>query len=117
MFGFDLFAIAFVVLGIILVTKGVKSVPQGEVWTVERFGKYTRSLQPGLTLIVPFIDAIGRKQVVMEQVLDVPPQEVLSSDHAMVTTDAVCFFQIIDPLKAAYEVNDLERAMRNLVKR
>jgi regulator of protease activity HflC (stomatin/prohibitin superfamily) len=115
MFGFDIFAIAFLLLGIILVVKGVKSVPQGEVWTVERFGKYTRSLNPGLTLIVPFIDDIGRKQIVMEQVLDVPPQEVISSDNAMVTTDAVCFYQIIDPVKAAYEVNDLDRAMRNLV--
>ncbi|WP_423897489.1 SPFH domain-containing protein [Candidatus Pelagadaptatus aseana] len=115
MFGFDIFAVAFVLLGIILVVKGVKSVPQGEVWTVERFGKYTRSLNPGLTLIVPFIDDVGRKQIVMEQVLDVPPQEVISSDNAMVTTDAVCFYQIIDPVKAAYEVNDLDRAMRNLV--
>lgn len=115
MFGFDIFAVVFVALGIILVVKGVKSVPQGEVWTIERFGKYTGSLQPGLHIIIPFIDDIGRKQIVMEQVLDVPPQEVISSDNAMVTTDAVCFYQIVDPVKAAYEVNDLDRAMRNLV--
>jgi len=115
MFGFDIFAVVFLVLGIILVAKGVKSVPQGEVWTIERFGKYTGSLHPGLHIIIPFIDDIGRKQIVMEQVLDVPPQEVISSDNAMVTTDAVCFYQIVDPVKAAYEVNDLDRAMRNLV--
>jgi len=114
-FGFDLFAVAFVVFGIILISKGVNSVPQGEAWTVERFGKYTQTLDPGLHLIVPFIDDIGHRQIVMEQVLDVPPQEVISADNAMVTTDAVCFYQIIDPVKAAYEVNDLDRAMSNLV--
>jgi len=115
MFGFDVFSIVFLVLGIIVVLKGVNSVPQGEEWTVERFGKYTQTLLPGLHLIVPFIDSIGRKQCVMEQVLDVQPQEVISADNAMVTTDAVCFFQIIDPVAASYEVNNLERAMQNLV--
>jgi regulator of protease activity HflC (stomatin/prohibitin superfamily) len=115
MFGFDVFAVAFVVLGVILVAKGVNSVPQGQAWTVERFGKYTQTLNPGLHIIIPFIDDVGRKQIVMEQVLDVPPQEVISADNAMVTTDAVCFFQIVDPVAASYEVNDLERAMRNLV--
>ena len=114
MFGFDIFAIVFVALGIILVAKGVKSVPQGEVWTIERFGKYTCSLSPGLHIIIPFIDDIGHKQIVMEQVLDVPPQEVISSDNAMVTTDAVCFYQIVDPVKAAYEVNDLDDAHTRL---
>ncbi len=79
------------------------------------FGKYTQTLAPGLHLIIPFIDSVGRKQCVMEQVLDVPPQEVISADNAMVTTDAVCFFQIIDPVAASYEVNNLERAMQNLV--
>jgi regulator of protease activity HflC (stomatin/prohibitin superfamily) len=85
------------------------------MWTVERFGKYTQTLPPGLHLIVPFIDNIGHRQIVMEQVLDVDPQEVISADNAMVTTDAVCFFQIVDAVAASYEVNDLPRAMRNLV--
>ena len=103
-------AVAFIIIGL-----GVKMVPQGYNYTVERFGKYTRTLVPGLQLIVPFVDSIGRKQNMMEQVLDVPPQIVISSDNAQVTTDAVCFFQVLDPVKASYEVNDLERAMRNLV--
>ncbi len=113
--GIDMLAIVFVVAAILVVFAGVKMVPQGEEWTIERFGRYTRTLSPGLGLIIPFIDTIGRKQNVMEQVLDVLPQEVISSDNAMVTTDAVCFFQVIDPVKASYEVNDLERAMQNLV--
>ena len=115
MFGFDIFAVAFLVLAVITVMKGVNSVPQGQMWTVERFGKYTQTLSPGLHLIVPFIDSIGFRQIVMEQVLDVDPQEVISADNAMVTTDAVCFFQIVDAVKASYEVNDLPRAMQNLV--
>ena len=90
-------------------------VPQGHNWTVERFGRYTKTLRPGLNLIVPFIDTIGEKVNMMEVVLDIPPQEVISSDNAMVRTDAVCFFQVQEPDKAAYEVNDRERAMQNLV--
>ncbi|MBB6523114.1 SPFH domain-containing protein [Pseudoteredinibacter isoporae] len=103
------------VLAIIVILKAVKSVPQGEEWTVERFGKYTRLLRPGLQMIVPFIDSIGHRQIVMEQVLDIQPQEVISADNAMVTTDAVCFYQVVDSVKASYEVNNLERAMQNLV--
>lgn len=90
-------------------------VPQGYSWTVERFGRYTRTLNPGLRFLIPFIDAVGFKQNMMEQVLDVNPQEVISSDNAMVTTDAVCFFQIMDAVKASYEVNDLDRALQNLI--
>ncbi len=115
MFGFDITAIVFLALAISVVLMGVKSVPQGQEFTVERFGKYTRLLRPGLHIIVPFIDVIGKKQIVMEQVLDILPQEVISADNAMVTTDAVCFYQVLDSVKASYEVNDLDRAMQNLV--
>ena len=112
---FDITIIIGVALAFIVLFLGVKMVPQGYNYTVERFGKYTRTLPPGLQLIIPFVDTIGRKQNMMEQVLDVPPQVVISSDNAQVTTDAVCFYQVLDPVKASYEVNDLERAMRNLV--
>ncbi len=107
--------IVVAVLAVIIILKAVKSVPQGEEWTVERFGKYTRLLPPGLQMVVPFIDSIGHRQIVMEQVLDIQPQEVISADNAMVTTDAVCFYQVVDAVKASYEVNNLERAMQNLV--
>lgn len=115
MFGLDISVIVFLGLAFVLVSSGVKMVPQGQEWTVERFGKYTRLLKPGLSLLIPFLDKVGHKQIVMEQVLDVEPQEVISADNAMVTTDAVCFFQIVDPVQASYEVNDLNRAMRNLI--
>ncbi|WP_372766311.1 SPFH domain-containing protein [Pseudoalteromonas sp.] len=112
---FDITIIIGLAVVFILVMLGIKMVPQGFNYTVERFGKYTRTLTPGLQLIIPLVDTIGRKQNMMEQVLDVPPQVVISSDNAQVTTDAVCFYQVLDPVKASYEVNDLERAMRNLV--
>lgn len=107
--------VAIVVAAFAFILMGVKTVPQGYGWTVERFGQYRKTLKPGLALIIPFIDRIGHKQNLMEQVLDIPPQEVISSDNAQVQTDAVCFYQILEPVKASYEVNDLVRAMQNLV--
>ncbi len=115
MFEFNVFAIGAVALGAVVIAKSFRQVPQGHQYLIERFGRYTKTLRPGLGFLIPFVDTIGNKQNMMEQVLDVEPQEVISSDNAMVTTDAVCFYQIVDSIKASYEVNDLPRAMQNLV--
>ena len=104
-----------VFLALTLLSMGVKQVPQGYEWTIERFGRYTKTLQPGLAIIVPFVDSVGLKLSVMEQTLDIPAQEIISSDNAMVKVDAVIFYQVVDCAKAAYEVKDLETAIRNLI--
>ncbi len=105
----------FVGLAVAVLFMGFKVVPQGSQWTVERFGRYTNTLRPGLNIIVPIVDRVGRKLSVMESVLDIEPQEVITSDNATVQIDAVCFFQVINAAQAAYEVNDLTHAIRNLV--
>jgi regulator of protease activity HflC (stomatin/prohibitin superfamily) len=114
MFGFDIFVLALLVLFVALVIAAVKIVPQGYNYTVERFGRYTRTLRPGLTLIIPFIDRIGRKINMMEQVVDVPSQEVITRDNAMVRVDGVAFFQVLDAAQASYEVTNLNIAILQL---
>src|SRR5690606_13093998 len=102
MFGFDIFAIVFALLIIFTLLAGVKTVSQGYNWTVERFGKFTRTLEPGLNIIVPFLDRIGRKVNMMEQVINIPEQEVITRDNATVTVDGVTFYQVFDAAKASY---------------
>ncbi len=109
--GFDVFAIVFLALVVLTLFAGVKTVSQGYNWTVERFGKYTRTLHPGLNLIVPFFDRIGRKMNMMEQVIDIPQQDVISKDNATVTVDGVAFYQVFDAAKASYEIARLDQAI------
>jgi regulator of protease activity HflC (stomatin/prohibitin superfamily) len=112
--GFTIFVLVLVLLALVLLLLAVKVVPQGWEFTVERFGRFTRSLRPGFHVIMPLIDTIGRKLNMMESVLDVPEQEVITKDNAMVRANGVIFFQILDAPKAAYEVNNLELAVLNL---
>lgn len=114
MSGFDIFVIVLVVFAIFTLIAGVKTVGQGYNWTVERFGKYTRTLHPGLNLIVPYFDRIGRKINMMEQVIDIPQQEVITKDNATVTVDGVAFYQVFDAAKASYEVARLDQAIITL---
>jgi len=112
--GFSTFALVILALAIATVIAGVKVVPQGYEWTVERFGRYRTTLRPGLNLIVPYVDRIGHKLNMMETVFDIQSQEVITRDNAMVRADGVVFYQVLDAARAAYEVNDLDRAINNL---
>ncbi|MCZ8314161.1 SPFH domain-containing protein [Phreatobacter sp.] len=112
--GSDIALIGIVVLVVLFLFAGIKTVPQGYQWTVERFGRYTRTLTPGLQLIIPFIDRIGQKVNVMEQMLDVQSQEVITKDNAKVTVDGIMFFQVLDPARASYEVTRLDASLMNL---
>jgi regulator of protease activity HflC (stomatin/prohibitin superfamily) len=111
---FSIFAVALLVLVVVVIFLGVKIVPQGYEFTIERFGRYTHTLRPGLAIIIPMIDRVGAKLNMMEQVLDVPNQEVITKDNAMVAVDGVVFFQVVDAPRAAYEVRQLKHAILNL---
>jgi regulator of protease activity HflC (stomatin/prohibitin superfamily) len=112
--GFDVVIAVLVVLVLLLIFAGIKTVPQGFNFTVERFGRYTRTLSPGLNLIIPFIDRVGARMNMMEQVLDVPTQEVITRDNAIVAVDGVAFYQVLSAPQAAYQVSGLQNAILNL---
>jgi regulator of protease activity HflC (stomatin/prohibitin superfamily) len=112
--GFNWVVVAIVILAVLVLFAGIKTIPQGFNYTIERFGRFTRTLKPGLNLIVPFIDRVGAKMNMMEQVLDVPTQEVITKDNATVSVDGVAFYQVIDAARAAYEVKGLQNALLQL---
>ncbi len=107
-------AIVLLVLAILTAMKSVVTVRQGFAYTVERFGRFTKTMQPGIHFLIPYIDSIGAKVNMMERVLEVPSQEVITRDNAVVKVDGVVFYQVLDAAKASYEVNMLENAILNL---
>ncbi len=114
MIDFNIFPILLIILSMAIMYMGIKPVPQSEQWTVERFGKYIRTLKPGLNFIIPFVDSIGAQISLRESVLDVPSQDVITKDNATVRVDGVVFYQVLDSIKAAYEVSNLELAITNI---
>jgi regulator of protease activity HflC (stomatin/prohibitin superfamily) len=114
MFGIDAVVLIFAIMAIVLAFSAIKVVPQGYQFTVERFGRYVRTLRPGIAFLIPFVDRIGKRMSMMEAVLDVPRQEVITKDNAIVAVDAVVFIQVMDAAKAAYEVENYRVAILNL---
>ncbi len=112
--GFAVFVVVLIVLALILLFSVIKIVPQGREYTVERFGRYTRTLSPGMHILTPFVEAIGRRVNMMEQVLDVPQQEVITKDNAVVKVDGIVFIQVMDAAAAAYRVDNLNFAISQL---
>ncbi len=112
--GFLIFLVFLLIFVLGIIYRGVRTVPQGFQWTVERFGRYRVTLEPGLRLINPFIDKIGRRINVQETVLEIPAQNVITKDNASVVVDGIVFYQVIDASRAAYEVQNLQAAVTNL---
>ena len=113
--GFEIFAIAVLIFVMVTAWKGVRIVPQGEEWVVERFGKFERTLTPGLSIIIPYFDKVAYKVVTKDIILDVPEQDVITRDNAVIITNAIAFIKVTDPVKAVYGVTDFAEAIRNLV--
>jgi len=113
--GFEIVVIALLIFAIVTVWKGVRIVPQGEEWIVERLGKFTKTLTPGLTIIVPYIDKVAYKVITKDIILDVPQQEVITKDNVVIITNAIAFIKVTDPIKAVYGVVDFAEAIRQLV--
>ena len=113
--GFEVVVIAILIFAAVTVWKGVRIVPQGEEWIVERLGKFHAVLNPGLTIIIPYIDKVAYKVVTKDIILDVPEQEVITKDNAVIITNALAFIKVTDPIKAVYGVVDFAEAIRNLV--
>jgi len=111
---FGLIWVLVLVLVVATVFAGTKTVPQGQIWTVERFGAFTRELHPGLNFLIPFIDRVGRKLNVQEQVLDIPEQSVITKDNATVAVDGVIYYRVMEAAKAAYQITNLESALSTL---
>ncbi|MCO6418698.1 SPFH/Band 7/PHB domain protein [Siccirubricoccus sp. KC 17139] len=114
MSGGQIVLIVLLLLAVFTAARGIRTVPQGEIWTVERFGAFTRLLQPGLNLIIPYVDRIGRRMNVQEVVLDIPEQSVITRDNASVAVDGIVYYRVMDPAKAAYAVQNLEQALTAL---
>lgn len=114
MTGFNIVLLVMAGLVVLVIFAGIKTVPQGFNYTVERFGRFTRVLKPGLNVITPFVDRLGAKINVMEQYLDVPTQEVITRDNATVSVDGITFYQVLDAARAAYEVSGLQSAILNI---
>ncbi|OGA05918.1 MAG: hypothetical protein A2W68_07315 [Betaproteobacteria bacterium RIFCSPLOWO2_02_64_14] len=113
--GFEIVVIALAIFAIITVWKGVRIVAQGEEWVIERLGKYHRTLPPGLSIILPYLDKVAYKVVTKDIILDVPEQEVITKDNAVIITNAIAFIKVTDPIKAVYGIVDFAEAIRNLV--
>mgnify|MGYP000927471464 CR=1 FL=1 len=112
--GFETFALVLIVLAVAVLWSTVKVVPQGYNYTVENFGRYTRTLQPGLNILIPVVERIGAKMNMKEQVIDIPQQDIITRDNAMVTVDGVNFYQVLNAAKASYEVDQLQPSIINL---